>query len=444
MKISKGINKLIRSHETTFARVVWCDLANIIRSKACHIDHLENYFSGIGLTPGGGGFCALGDNIVPETKLTPVGGNWLIPDLDSLMRLPYALHHLSAMGNILDSDNKPWVLCARSCLKKMMHYLNQIGIELQVGFENEFYLLKEVNENEYKPIENNKYSSDFAMNVGYEVLEDLIKNLIEQKIKIFCCHAESGNGQYEISFDPANPLQAADNQIIFRKTLQAVASKHLLTASILPKIFKDQAGNGAHVHLSLLKNSKNITFDKQKNYAISEVAASFIAGIMHHLPAIMAFTTPLKNSYERLKPHCWVGIYDVWGFDNREAAIRFPSSNIGYPTNIEIKTLDNTANPYLALSAIIAAGIDGIEQKLIMPKPVNIDPENLSKQEKKQCVRLPGQLSDALNALDKDKRLQYFLSPNLCEIYLAIKRHEMKYTKNLSHEEEINLFITRF
>ncbi|HAC62567.1 MAG TPA: glutamine synthetase, partial [Cyanothece sp. UBA12306] len=186
-------------------------------------------------------------------------------------------------------------------------------------------------------------------------------------------YPESAPGQQEISIHYADALRAADHQIVFRETVHGVAIQHGLKASFLPKILADKAGNGCHLHLSLWQNGQNITGNGSGQ--LSSTAKNFIGGIIHHLPALMALTTPCTNSYRRIRPHFWSGAFSTWGYDNREGAVRVPSNPLPpSPTHFELKTVDASANPYLALGAVIFAGLDGVNRNLNPGEAVDIDP----------------------------------------------------------------------
>eukprot|EP01015_Nassula_variabilis_P010052 TRINITY_DN1801_c0_g1_i3.p1 TRINITY_DN1801_c0_g1~~TRINITY_DN1801_c0_g1_i3.p1 ORF type:complete len:183 (-),score=30.93 TRINITY_DN1801_c0_g1_i3:61-609(-) len=168
-------------------------------------------------------------------------------------------------------------------------------------------------------------------------------------------------------------LKAADNQIIFRETVKGVALKHRLKVVFLPKVAGSVVGNACHVHASLWKDGVNILNDGPKGRNLSETANSFIAGILKHIKALMAFTAPTIQSYNRIKPGVWCGAFATWGWHNRETALRMIENIIGHsPTHFEYRTCDVTSNPYLVLGAMIIAGMDGIKNNLRLPEPIQV------------------------------------------------------------------------
>jgi glutamine synthetase len=242
-------------------------------------------------------------------------------------------------------------------------------------------------------------------------------------------------------------LGAADQQIAFRETVRAIALQHNLKASFLPKIFADKAGSGCHLHLSLWQDGQNLLPNLEADGGTSEVARRFIAGILHHLPALMALTTPSTNSYRRIRPHYWSGAFRCWGMDNREAAVRVPSNPEEIsPTHFELKTLDASANPYLALGAVIAAGLDGVRHCLELGESVAVDPGRMSESERttQGIELLPTNLGESIEQLSGDKVLLDALGPELAQAYLAVRKAEWEAMKDLELEEEVKLLLERY
>src|SRR5205807_9223190 len=223
-----------------------------------------------------------------------------------------------------------------------------------------------------------------------------------------------------------------------RETVRGVARAFNLLASFAPKPFLDQAGSGAHIHLSLWggENSEstgtNLFYDAGERGGLSELGKYFIGGVLRHIRGLMAITCGSPNSYRRIPPHYWSSAYTAYGFDNREGAIRIPSPFWGREaesTNLEFKPVDHSGNPYLAMGALLAAGLDGIRRQLDPGEPVAVDPGNFSDTEREQrgIKRLPTSLDAALDALQADTVLTEALGPLLTSAYLAVKRLESRY-----------------
>jgi glutamine synthetase len=447
--------KKIVNPETRFIRVLWCDNANIIRAKAIHANNLklpdsndltDNTDISVGISRAQQGVPVIYDGVVAESGLDPVGEITLKGDMSTLTPLPYAPGHFRVMGDMMDKG-KAWGNCPRGFLKNMIFNARNAGLEVKTAFENEFYLLKTDGEfNPYKPSDKTPFASTYSMDINYEVIEDTVKSLMAQNINVEQYYPESGPGQHEITIKYSDALKAADNQIAFRETVKAIAYKHGLLASFLPKIFPDTAGSGCHIHLSLWKGDMNILSDSKNDYGLSETANKFIAGIFYHLPSMMAITTPLPLSYRRIHPKMWSGAFQSWGFNNREAAIRIIRENNGEIKHFELKTVDGSSNPYLALGTVIAAGIDGIRKMMELPEPVQIDPATLNPAEMDEMgiKPLPNNLGEAINNLKENKTLLKALGPDLSRSYLAVKEAEWSFIRKLDSIKEIELLADKY
>jgi glutamine synthetase len=279
------------------------------------------------------------------------------------------------------------------------------------------------------------------------VIDDIVESLLAQEISVELYYPESGPGQQEISVCYTQALPAADRQIAFRETVHAVADRHGLKASFLPKLFADKAGSGCHLHLSLWREERNLVPDSRWPWGLSELAGRFIAGILDHLPALMAVTTPSTNSYRRLQPHFWSGAFRAWGLDNREAAVRVLGNPAGGgPLHFEVKTVDASANPYLALGAVVAAGIDGVRRPRDLADPVDADPADLPEAERsaRGIDRLPANLGEAIEHLDRDEVLRNALGPQLAQAFLAVRRAEWEAMKSMDLADEVRMLLERY
>jgi len=430
---------------TRFVRVLWCDNANIIRAKALATrkiapDALDH---GVGISAAQMGIPADRDVLVAESGLSPVGEVRLVPDWSTLTTLPYAPGHARVLGDMV-KDGKPWPCCPRTFLKRVLADYAQEGLEVLAAFENEFYLLRPA-ANGVEPVDRTSFAATLAMDVSRSVIDDIAEALASQKIPVEQYYPESGGGQHELTVRCTTALAAADRQIAFRETVRAVALRHGLRASFLPKVFADQAGSGCHLHLSLWKNGQNL-MPSADGPGLSALGKSMVAGLLQHLIALMALTTPTSNSFRRLKPRCWAGAFRCWGYDNREAAVRVPTDARGQATRIELKTSDATANPYLALGAVLAAGLDGVRQKLTPPEPVQVDPATLTDDERKQkgAYPLPANLTGALNQFSADMVLIQALGPALAQAYLAVRHAEGQTMAKLELADEVKLLLERY
>jgi glutamine synthetase len=411
-------------------RFLWCGNDGTVRMKASAVPGLEGRIrSGIGLTVAMQAMNGL-DHLQPVEGMGPVGEIRLVPDPETFRVLPYAPHSGAMLVDHIQLDGTPAPVCQRCFLKRMEERLSERGGRLEVAFENEFSLATQV-DGQYVPIDSGLCFSTISATAAQDYLDDLAGALEAQGIELEQYYAELGHGQHEISTGHAPALRAADQQVLTRETIRGVASKHGLVASLAPKPWPENAGNGGHVHFSLwdVEGNRNRFHDGSADDRLSEEARSFIAGVLEHLPGLCGLTAPSFNSYHRILPQYWAGAFVCWGHDNREAPVRVPSVFWGMEeasTNVELKAADASSNPYLAVGALIAAGLDGIERGLEPPEPVEVDPATIDEDEREQrgILRLPGTQEEALDALAADEVLTGALGPVLAESYLAVRRSE--------------------
>jgi glutamine synthetase len=411
-------------------RYLWCGNDGTVRAKASAVHGLEGRIrSGIGLTVAMQAMNAL-DHLQPVDGMGPVGEIRLVPDPETFTVLPYAPHTGAMLVDHVQLDGRPAPVCQRCFLKRMEERLAERGARLEVAFENEFSLATQV-DGQFVPIDSGLCFSTISATAAQDYLDDLAGALEAQGIALEQYYAELGHGQHEISTGHAPARRAADQQLLTRETIRGVASRHGLVASLAPKPWPENAGNGGHVHFSLwdVEQERNRFHDGSADDRLSAEARSFVAGVLAHLPGLCGLTAPSFNSYHRILPHYWAGAFVCWGHDNREAPVRVPSVFWGMEeasTNVELKAADASCNPYLAVGGLIAAGLDGIERGLEPPEAVEVDPGTIDEDERERrgIVPLPGTQEEALDALAADDVLTGALGTVLAESYLAVRRSE--------------------
>ncbi|MGZ4901665.1 MAG: glutamine synthetase family protein [Halobacteriota archaeon] len=432
--------------DAAMLRILWCDNANLIRGKAVRVDTLPALDEAppfVTISEAMQALPVMKDAPVLSTGLGPIGAVNLTADLSSLVPLPYTRGHWSVMGDMI-KQGEPWACCPRTFLKRMVAQAREAGLEIHAAFENEFYLLKDLETLE--PSDHTNFAAVLAMNINEAVMDDFIDTLIEQGVMVEQYYPESGPGQQEVTVRYKTALRACDQQIVFRETARAIARNHGLIASFLPKVFADSTGNGCHLHLSVRRDDVNILPDRHATHGLSSLARHFIAGILNHLPALMAITTPTVNSFRRIQPSGWSGAFQCWGVENKEAAVRAILDRDDQIRHVELKTIDATSNPYLALGAVIAAGLDGIRQELELDKPVQVDPGQLSQREREAAgiEPLPTQLQDALTHLKRDGVVIASLGKELARAYLGVKKAESEALKSLKLDQERELLLEKY
>ncbi|GAB4156959.1 MAG: glutamine synthetase family protein [Cyanobacteria bacterium J069] len=446
--MTHSLDSQLDQHNIRFVRLLWCDNGNVIRSKAFHRQFLDEHrHTGIGISMAQQAVPVMLDGVAPDSGLGPVGEAWLIPDWQTFSPLPYAPGHARVMGD-MQVGGQPWRLCPRGFLRRMRSRLaDAAGLQVMAAFEPEFYLLRRDEAGQISPVDQTPFAATLAMDLSRAVIDDIADALVAQQVLVERYYPESGPGQYEIAVRYGEALRAADQQIALRETVRGVALHHGLRASFLPKVFADQAGSGCHLHLSLWRDGINLVPDGNRPGALSAIALHFIGGILHHLPALMAITTPSTNSYRRLQPHSWSGAFRAWGLDNREVAVRIPSNpTLPSPTHLELKTVDASANPYLALGAVMAAGLDGIQRRLDPGAPLDVDPGTLPEAERqsRQIDRLPANLGEAIAHLSQSPTLLEALGTDLAQAFLAVRRAEWNALGTLDFAEEVRWLLERY
>ncbi|HSF30014.1 MAG TPA: glutamine synthetase family protein [Candidatus Tectomicrobia bacterium] len=432
-------------------RFLYCGNDGLIRGKTTAIEALDGALeAGIGLTVAMQSFTML-DRLVPGGTFGPVGEIRLVPDLDTFAMLPYAPKSARLLVDLLQLDHTPWPICPRSFLKRMIAKADARGLQVVAAFENEFYLARVDNEGRFVPFDRSNCFSSIGMDSANPIVIDIVEALEKQGIAVQQYYPELGPGQQEISVQHTTALCAADQQLALRETVRGVAASHGVYASFAPKPFPDQAGSGCHIHFSLwdTASGQNVLSDPAGPYGISPLGQHAIGGVLAHLRGLLALTAPTVNSYRRLQPRFWSSAYCCYGPDNREAALRIPSLFWGREaasTNFELKPCDPSCNPYLALGAVIAACLDGIERGLEPPEAVTLDPATLAEEERERLgvYRLPLTLEEALAALEQDEVLTEALGSPLAHEYLLVKRAESEAFKDQGLEFELDQHFYKY
>ncbi len=427
-------------------RFLYCDNGGIIRGKATHATKLASRMSeGIGQSLAMQAFTGV-ESLAPVEGMEPVGEFRLIPDPQTFVILPYVPNSGSMMCDMIRTDGNPWEACPRSFLKRMVARLAEQGMRAEAAVEHEFYLAREEGDG-YVPADRSLCYSSIGLDEQAEVIDAILAALETEGISIELFHAELGPAQQELSIRHVDVLRAADNVCLVRETVRGVARTFNLLATFAPKPFLDQAGSGAHIHFSVWGTEsgehpgKNLFYDANERGGLSQFGKYFIGGVLRHIRGLVAITCGSPNSYRRLLPHYWSSAYGAYGFDNREGAIRIPSTFWGREAqsiNLELKCSDHSGNPYLAMGALIAAGMDGVKNSIDPGEPEEIDPGNYSDAEREQrgIRRLPTSLDEALDELERDQVLLEAMGPLLASSYIAVKRNEAAFFKEKTPEEE--------
>lgn len=342
----------------------------------------------------------------------------LQPDPETFRILPYAKRCGGMVCDLRTLDSNLWGGDPRTTLRSVVESME---FSTQIAFESEFHLFTEENGNLVPTDVRGVYTTE-ATRTTHEFVLAVRDALKAQNIGVRKYYPEWGAGKHEIVTDHGPALVAADEHVLFKETVNSVATNHGYTATFLPKP-ATHSTNGCHIHLSLWDGTDN---QFAGTGGLSETATSFVGGILEHATGLTALTAPTANSYARLQPQVGAAAFVCWGHGNREALVRIPGHAPGDDgaVRLEYRAADNTANPYIALAGLLAAGRDGIERGLIPPEPVAVDPGTLSAAEytEREIERLPTTLGEALTAFEADDVLQAALGAELSQTYLEVKR----------------------
>ncbi|CAM9003651.1 unnamed protein product [Rhodiola kirilowii] len=424
------------SNKVSLVRLLWVDASGQHR---CRVIPRKRFYdvvktSGVGLAQASMAMSSFSDGPSDGSNLTATGEIRLMPDFSTKQKIPWVNQEEMVLANMHLKPGNPWDYCPRETLRRVCSALkDEFNLVINAGFENEFFLLKSVQRagnEEWIPFDSTPYCSTSGYDGATSFLHEVLDCLESLDVPVEQLHAESGNGQFEIPLGHTICTKAADNLIFARETIKAVARKQGLLATFIPKYSLEDIGSGCHVHISLWENGKNVFMGSpgsSKN-GISVIGEKFMAGVLCHLPSILAFTAPIPNSYDRIQPNTWSGAYLCWGKENREAPLRTacpPGIPDGVVSNFEIKSFDACANPHLGLSAIIAAGIDGLRRNLTLPDPIDENPAT------RNLKMLPRSLSESLEALQSDTMLRDLIGENLVVAVEAVRKAEINhYSKN--------------
>jgi len=357
---------------------------------------------------------------------------YLKPDANTYSIIPWLN---STEGNtarlicdIYRPDGNPFQGDPRFILKKILKKAHDMGFEYSIGPEPEFFLFKN-DSPVLSPMDSGSYF-DLATDEAHAIRREITTALEMFGIDVEASHHEVAPGQHEIDFKHGEALTTADRLLTLRVTVKSIAQRHGLKASFMPKPIMGMAGSGMHVHQSLFntKTKKNAFYDAKDKYNLSKTAYSFIAGQLHHIKGMIAILCPTVNSYKRLVTGFEAPVYISWARINRSALIRVPKWFEEKPNSarIELRCPDPACNPYLASAVMLAAGLNGIEKNLPLPKPVEEDLYKFDEDKlvSKKIDTLPSSLYEAINELKKDKLIQDVLGEHLYKRYIDIKTKE--------------------
>ncbi|WP_277677875.1 type I glutamate--ammonia ligase [Gracilibacillus dipsosauri] len=375
----------------------------------------------------------------------------LYPDLNTFVVFPWTSEKGKVARFICDiynTDGTPFSGCPRYNLKRNLKIAEDLGFTaFNIGTEPEFFLFK-LDEKGDPTLELNDKGGYFDLaptDLGENCRRDIVLELEEMGFEIEASHHEVAPGQHEIDFKYSDALKHADDIQTFKLVVKTIARKHGLHATFMPKPLFGVNGSGMHCNMSLFKGKTNTFLDENGPLQLSETAYQFIAGTIKHALSFTAVTNPTVNSYKRLVPGYEAPCYVAWSGSNRSPLIRVPSSR-GASTRVEVRSVDPAANPYLALSVLLASGLDGIKNNLEAPKAIDRNIYIMDKEEREAngIQDLPATLADALEELKKDEVIIEALGEHLFEHFIESKEIEWDMFRTQVHPWEREQYISAF
>jgi glutamine synthetase len=440
--------------------LVCCDLGAIVRGRSLPAAELDAHLAaGVGWVPANHALTPLGPLAEPN-PFGSIGDLRLLPDPGARARVeagagtgPLEL----VLCDIVETDGRPWECCPRHWLREALGELErEHGLHVTASFEHEFQLLSDPHETglAHAPAAlaaSAPHAAPAALPFSLEAQRraepfagDLMGALIAAGVQPERFFPEFASHQFEVPVRPAEGLAAADRSVLLTQIVREIARRHALHASFTPLLDPAQAGNGVHIHLALLGARREpVLYDDARPGCLSELGERFAAGILAHAPALTALTAPSPLSATRLAPHHWSAGALCLGLRNREALLRIPplvSLAGGEPAHqlrLEYRAADASANPYLALGAIVRAGLHGLREDLPAPPILDRDPAQLDAAESQRfgVGALPGSLEDSLGALAEDSLARGWMTPLLYDAYTCVHRAELHAAANWDLEE---------
>jgi len=418
----------------------WVDNAGIARAKTIPLGRLERAAGwGVGMSPVFDVFLVT-DDITTSAHVGGPGGDLrLVPDTDRVTVLAGQPGWAWAPVDRYTQEGRVYACCQRSFARRMTAQALEHGLELRMSFEVEWAVGTEDGGRFRPACSGPAYGMTRVVELS-DYGRDVIEALERQAVVVEQFHPEYAAGQFELSVAAVDPVAAADDSVLVRQTIRAVSARHGLQASFAPSVVAGAVGNGGHAHLSVWRDRQNLLAGGPGRHGLTGDGEAFAGGILAELPALTAVGAPSVASYLRLVPSRWAGVFQCWGRENREAALRLVTGSAGEQdvrANLEVKCFDLAANPYLVAGSLIAAGLAGLESGARLPAEIGGDPAGLAAEDLagRGIRRLPQSLPEAAGCLDRSLVLRRAMGEPLAEAFLAVRRAEAELFADLSPDE---------
>jgi glutamine synthetase len=424
--------------------LTWVDNAGLTRVKTVPLARLEAAATwGVGMSPVFDVFL-VDDSATSSTHIGgPSGDLRLYPDLSRLTPLHAQPGWAWAPADRYTQEGDVHVACQRSFAARLTDEARRRGLQFRMAFEVEWFLGRPgESTGEAVPVGSGPAYGMARLVEVSDYARDLLVALERQGLEVEQFHPEYASGQLEVSVAATDPVAAADLTVLVRQTIRGVAARHGLAASFAPIVTVGQVGNGAHLHLSAWSEGRNLMTGGPGRYGLTARGESLLAGLLEALPALVTVGAPSVASYLRLVPSHWAGVFQCWGRENREAAIRLVTGTAGNePTaaNAEVKCLDASANPYLLVGSVVALALSAVDEGRRLPDEVTGDPAGWAPEElaRRAVNRLPQSLPEALEHLQRATVLRAAMGEALFDAFVAVRRAEVALFAGRSAEEVV-------
>ncbi|NKY85352.1 glutamine synthetase family protein [Nocardia veterana] len=413
--------------------ITWIDTSGIARVKAVPIQRFSHAAAwGVGASPVFDAFLVDDSILTDHFAGGPVGDLRLYPDLDRVTVLAALPGWAWAPGDRYTQNGTPHPRDPRLLLRRLVDEVRAEGWQVRTAIEFEWSVSRADphNPDRFEPATTGPAYGMARVSELAGYLGDLVTALRDSEVTVEQIHPEYERGQFELSVAAGDPVYAADTAVLVREVIRAVGPAHGVRAAFGSMPAADAVGNGGHVHLSLWRHGVNQMYGGTGPFGLTAAGEGFAAGILDHLPALLALGCPTVASYLRLRPRSWAGAFRCWGLENREAALRYVTGSEGErerAANVEVKAFDAAANPYLALAGLLAAGRSGLRTGAVLPEPVAEDPGRMD--EPTRSARgidpLPTTLAAAVTAFESDDELRAAFGAELVDTIAGVRRGEI-------------------
>jgi glutamine synthetase len=403
----------LRAAGVTLVELSFVDNAGITRVKAVPLELMP---ASPGVSPCFDTFGA-DDVMVPGRYLGgPDGDLRLKADMARAVALRALPGWAWAPADKHNQDGTPFVACQRSFARRQVDALSAHGLRALAAFEHE-WILGKADTADFVPAFDGPAYGQIRLEQVAGYAAELVDDLQRQGLRVQQFHPEYATAQLELSVAPGDPVTAADDAVLVRHSVRARSLAHGWRATFAPSVDPDGAGSGAHLHLSVHDADGSLMSGGDGPFSLKRQGEQFLAGVLRELPGLVAIGAGHPVSFLRLQPSRWAGIWQAWGHETRETALRLIT---GQSSNVEVKCFDGTANPYLVVGCVLAAGLAGVRDELRLPAPVTGDPADGDG----TVPRLPASAEEAAAALENSRVLAAALGPELHDAILTVRRAE--------------------